>query len=361
MSIRNALTSVVIFSLLLAVVSCSRNADEYSGATPNPDLISEEKIAVEGMTVSSSRLVTEIRGAGVVEGVREAWVVSETEGLVRDISFNLGDRVEQGHVLLSVDAELARRNRDLAEQQNRTARLEYEAAVKAKDNGSMSMLQYSQVTDRLLSAEASLAAAADAYENTMLKSPFRGVVAIRDGSIGIGTLLTRGVRVARIVDDSSFRTEIGVGEGQVLLVQEGARALIMGKDGISRTGRVRAISAGSDSGTGTYAVIVEWNPASDDRLRSGMSVNVSVEIEGDDKRVIVPASAIRLRGGREYVFVAVNEIAEAREIITGSRLGERVEVLEGLRDGETIITSGLSSVTPGSSVNVSIIGMSGDA
>lgn len=359
------ISNTLVLTSLIVVVgfvsSCSRGSDAETGASTDYEDVGTVSIAVEVMTVTSSLLVNEVRGSGLAEGIREAWVVSETEGLIRDVDFNLGDRVTEDEVLLSVDADLARRNRDLAEQQYKTAELEFEAARRASENGSMSALQFSQVTDRLLAAEASRAAAEDTFNNTSLQAPFSGVVALRDRSIGIGTLLTRGVRVARIVDDSVFRAEIGVGEGQVLLVSDDAQARITGNDGVVREGTVVAVSAGSDAGSGSYTVVVEWIPDENDRLRSGMTVDIAIAVETEEPGVIIPASAIRLRGGEEFAFISVDGIAEVRKLNTGSRLGERVEVLSGLADGEQLITSGLASLTPGAPVSTNLIGNSGDA
>ena len=357
----NSGRTVAIGVLLTLVLlhSCGGERDANTGASLDPGDMDAPAIAVEAMTVETGRLISSVRGGGLAEGVREAWVVSETEGLVEYVGFKLGDRVSAGDVLLSVDDRLALSNRDLARQQYQTALLEYQAAEKAREGGSMSALQFSQVADRLLAAETARISADDAYKNTSLRAPFGGVVASRDRSLGIGTLLTRGIRAARIVDDSSFRTEISVGEGQVLLIREGASAEVKGSDGRIREGQVSAVSAGSDAGTGSYIVVVEWNPSPDDTLRSGMAVEVAIETVGAPEHLIIPASAIRLRAGEQYVFVAEDGIAVDRLITTGSRLGERVEVLSGLQSGETLITSGLASVTSGISVNPTLVGGSG--
>jgi len=347
-------------ALAVLTVSCSRDSDGESGASYDPSADPDRLIAVEAMTATRSALVDEVRGAGIAEGVREAWVVSETEGVILEVDFALGDRVDSGQVLLRVDDSLALRNLELARQQYETASLEHEAAGRSRENGSMSALQYSQITDRLLAAEAARASALDAYENTRLTAPFAGAVAARDRNLGVGNYLNRGLRAVRIVDDSAFRTEISVGEGQVFLIREGAEARIVGGDGVVRSGRVAAVSAGSDEGTGSFAVVLEWIPEPDDPLRSGMSVNVSIEAAGDREEIIVPASAIRRRDGRDYVFVASEDKAENRAVTVGSRLGERVEVLEGLREGETLIISGLASLTPGIPVSVTVVGDSGE-
>jgi membrane fusion protein (multidrug efflux system) len=360
-AMKNALGILaLVLSLAMLLSSCSRHADDSTTATYRPG---EEvrKIAVEGMAVTKSLLVNEIRGSGISEGVREAWVVSETEGLIRAVRFSLGDRVRQGQILATVDAELALRNRDLAVQQYNTAKLEFEAAEKSRQNGSISQLQYSQITDRLYAADAGRAAAMDNYENTILKAPFDGAVASRDRTIVIGNYLARGIRVARIIDDTSFRAEISVGEGQVLLIGEGSAAKILGNDGRTRNGRVSAVSAGSESRSGSYTVVVQWNPEKNDRLRSGMSVDVVIGIEGTDAAVVIPASSVRGRSGKDYVFVDEDGTAVLKEVKLGSRLGDRVEVFSGLEVGETLITSGISSLSSGIPVGVTLVGNSGDA
>jgi membrane fusion protein (multidrug efflux system) len=359
MHIKNKLIAAAIITSVF-FISCSEGADESSSASYEPDG-ELRTLAVEGMAVTRSLLVNEIRGAGVAEGIREAWVVSETDGLIRDVNFSLGDRVSDGALLVKADDNLAVRNRDLASQQYETAYLEYQAAERSRESGSISQLQYSQVTDRLLAADAARAAALDNYENTVLRAPFAGAIASKDRSVGIGNYLARGIRVARIVDDSEFRTEISVGEGQVLLIQDGSDAGVTGNDGVTRSGTVAAVSAGSDGSTGSYSVVIEWIPDESDRLKSGMSVDVTIPIDGDGAHVIIPASAMRVRNGEKYVFVEKDGFAEAREITTGSRLGDRVEVLRGLDEGQTVLTSGMASLTPGIPVTVTLVGRSGDA
>ena len=340
------------------IFSCARSAPESGLSDAEPPEI--RPIAVEGTEAVRGALITVIRSAGIVEGIREAWVVSEAEGLIREVGFSLGRPAAAGQVLLELEGELAASSLELARGRYETALLEFEAARKSQENGSISALQFSRIRDSLLAAESSLDAAADNFENTMIKAPFSGAVAARGENLSIGNYITRGVRVARIVDNSALRTEVSVGEGQILLIREGAAARITGKDGRTRTGRVSAVSAGSDGSTGSFTVVVEWTPPEDDVLKSGMSVDVAVDASGDNERIIIPASAIRLRGGESFVYVDEGGSAEFRRISTAGRLGERVEVLEGLDEGEIVITSGIGSLSPGSPVRTSLVSLGGD-
>lgn len=340
------------------IVSCARSAPEPG--LSDSELPEIRPIAVEGIEAVRSALVTVIRSAGIVQGIREAWVVSEAEGLIREVGFSLGRPIAAGQVLLTLEGELAASRRELARSRYETALLEFEAARKSQENGSISALQFSRTRDSLLSAKSALDAAVDSFENTMIKAPFSGAAAARGENLSIGNYITRGVRVARIVDNSAFQTEVSVGEGQILLIREGAAARITGKDGRTRTGRVSAVSAGSDGSTGSFTVVVEWTPPGDDVLKSGMSVDVAVDVSDNNERIIIPASAIRLRGGESFIYVDKGGSADFRRISTAGRLGERVEVLEGLDEGEIVITSGIGSLSPGRPVRTSLVSFSGD-
>ena len=86
-----------------------------------------------------------------------------------------------------------------------------------------------------------------------------------------------------------------------------------------------------------------------------------IGIEGTDAAVVIPASSVRVRSGKDYVFVDEDGAAVLKEVKLGSRLGDRVEVLSGLKEGETLITSGISSLSSGIPVGVTLVGNSGDA
>lgn len=78
--------------------------------------------------MSKAPLVDDVRASGVVAGVREAFVVAETQGLVRSVGFSLGDKVSEGQELLRVDDRIASLNLERAKEQYESARLELDAA-----------------------------------------------------------------------------------------------------------------------------------------------------------------------------------------------------------------------------------------
>ena len=351
---------VRIFYVFLMVVFAFAGC-RYKGGAKTRTVVAVEPniLAVEGFKLSKSLLVERVNSAGLTRGIREAWVVSETRGIIRDVNFSLGDRVRVGQVLLRVDDDLLQSNLRLNRQRLKTSRLEADAADINLKNGSISQVQYSQIRDRLLAAESAYDKAQDDLDNARLTAPIAGSIAAMDASVGVGNFLGSNIRVARIVDNSSLKTEITVGEGEVLKIREGDVAEIRGGDGFVRSGLVTAISAGGDS-SGGFTVQVEWVPGEDDPILAGMSVDVSVELSRGEPVIIAPASAIIYRGDKAYAYVDSGGRVERREISTGLRLGERLEVPEGLDEGEIIITTGLGSLNHGMAVETTLIGESGD-
>ena len=218
------------------MTACTRRNDGRSSATWTPATDEQRSIAIEAMKVQTGYLVDTVRTAGTANGIRDAWVVAETEGTIRRMNIRLGDSVAANDILLATDGDLAARNRDLTRAQYDTVLLEYKATEQSKESGNVSELQFSQIKDKLLSAKNAWASALETYENTMLKAPFAGVVVARASGLDVGNYLTRGTRVVRIVDYSAWRTEVSVGEGQISLITEGDRARIVGKDGRIREG-----------------------------------------------------------------------------------------------------------------------------
>ncbi|AXQ29532.1 efflux RND transporter periplasmic adaptor subunit [Solimonas sp. K1W22B-7] len=89
---------------------------------------------------------------------------------------------------------------------------------------------------------------------------------------------------------------------------------------------------------------------SDGRLRPGLFARVRLETGSRAQVVVIPEQAVFPRGEQQFVYVVSEGVAKEREIKLGQREPGRAEVTEGLKAGETIITSGLQKVSPGATV-----------
>lgn len=350
---------IIVGFLSLAILASCGKPDSVAGATVWEGEQSEDTIAVEALTVSRGALVDDVRASGVVAGAREAFTVSETQGLVRSVSFNLGDSVNEGQELLRVDDRIASLNMDRAKEQYEAARLELDATEKLAASGRSSPADLTRARGNASGAKSQYESALKAYNDTRLRAPISGVIASRDEVATVGATIAPGIRVARIVDTSSFRLTVGVGEREVGLIEPGAKAKVfvpaaLGEEFVE--GTVAAIGAGSEPGTGSFPVVIAFRNGFGGRIKSGMAANVSIKARETTPSVVVPSSAIVRRGAASAVFVDDNGKVVVKEVVPGRRSGVRVELLSGLTEGEKLVVSALTRLRAGTPIIATMVG-----
>lgn len=349
--------------LILVLAACGRgDADGRSAATGDWEQTEAPALAVEGMEVTAGTILRSVEGAGIIEGINEATVVSEVQGTIESISFELGEYIEEGTVLARVDDAIARLSREEARYAAESARLDLVAAERRLESGSASQAEVTRARTQVNGALARLEAAEEHFRNHSIRSPIAGFIASREEEIGRGNYLNPGEPIARVVDLSSLRLEIAVGERELGYINEGARASVTipvcGTEPIDAV--VASIAAGADRRTGSFPVVIEWENSCD-RARSGMSARVALEAQNGEEYLIVPNAAVRSDTSGTYVFLSVGETAERRDVGLGSRLGERVEVTSGLESGDVVIISALSALSNGAPVRTTVIGRTAEA
>ncbi len=321
--------------------------------------------AVETVTAARGTLISTLETSGSISGIREAAVISEAQGILREIYVGLGDRVEKGDPLARVDDEIPRLNMEQARQQLETARIEFNTQKQLTANGSGSRAQLAVAESQFRGAEARYQTARKAYEDCTIKAPISGLVAGLDKAVSQGNYLSRGQRVARIADTSSFQVRLAVGEDFVGLIQEGGTAeatLPAACPETVRTAEIRGIAAGSDPATGSYTVILQWERQCPS-ARAGMTARVRIAPEKAPSRLLIPNAALVQHQGRTGVFLAVPDsdggeeaAAQFRPVTPGLTLGSRTAAAEGLRPGDEVIISGLTGLTDGTRIRAVSVG-----
>lgn len=343
-----------VLSVPILLLSCGK-PEAVAGATAWEGQQASATTAVDALTVVRGNLTDEVRGAGTVAGAREAYVVSETQGLVKSVSFLLGDRVSEGQELLRVDDRIAALNLDRVREQAEAARLELEVTEKLAQSGRASPADLTRARGNASGAKAQYETSLKAYNDSRLRAPISGVVASKEDVATVGATLAPNIRVARIIDTSSFRVTVGVGEREVGLIETGAAVRVyvpaaLGDDFVE--GSVAAVAAGSDPTTGSFPVVVAFHNGFSGRVKSGMTATVAIRARKTEPAVVVPSAALVRRGSDYAVFVESAGKAEVRLVVPGRRVGVRVEVLSGLKEGDKLIISALTQLRPGVPVSI---------
>ncbi len=151
-----------------------------------------------------------------------------------------------------------------------------------------------------------------------------------------------------VVDISTVRLVANVVEKDLTELQTGnaTRVEVDAFPGEVFTGRIARVSPVLDPATRTAPIEIEIpNPTA--RLKPGMYARVSVTTSTAKEALVVPATAVVDLGGRRGVFTPLNETAVFRALDLGTEQKDLVEILGGLADGDTVITTGSSALRDG--------------
>lgn len=331
-------------------------------------------MSVELAQAKRAQISAEITVVGNLVGQATVSVVPRAAGRLQDISVRLGDRVSRGQRLAKIedfeiqeqvkqaeaaqevalatirqreaDLQLAQtnveRSRNLFERQllpkqtldDNEAR--FQSAIASLD---LARAQQSQSKARLDELRINLG-------NTIITSPVNGFVSRR--SADPGAFVSQNTPLLDVVDITTVRLEANVVEKDLkdLHTGDGTRVNVDAYPGEVFTGRIARVSPVLDPATRTAPIEIEIpNPAN--RLKPGMYARVGITTGIRKDALVVPANAVVDLGGRRGVFQPLNESAVFRAIQVGTEQGDLVEVLGGLADGDTVITTGASALRDG--------------
>ena len=170
----------------------------------------------------------------------------------------------------------------------------------------------------------------------------------------VGSQLTAGQTAFQIIDLQDMRVMAEVEETDIPNVQEGQAVEIFldAYPDVTFSGKVTQVGVKSQTGsagTTVFPVVVQMD-RTDIPLRLGYNATVDIKVLSLSNVIAVPITAVFTEDGTEYVFVVEDGKAYHREIETGDRTEEWVEVVSGLDEGERVVVEGVAKVKEGQKV-----------
>ena len=287
---------------------------------------------------------------GSLQAKEDIRVVSELDGRVVKIGFESGRTVEAGAPLFELDSRRQRALRD-------EARARLDLAVSELKRGE-AMFQSKTIPPQELerlraahaAADAQLAAAAADLEDTVIEAPFRGAVSERE--VSVGQFVRRGEELALLLQTDPLELVFQIPErhvGQIALGQA-IELNTVARPGEPFAGEVGYISPKLDEDSRTL-MVKAYLPNPDGKLRAGMFGTVELAFRALDSALILPETAVLMDADRVYVVgVDAEKKAFFRPVKTGIRLAGRIEIVEGLAEGDIVVIEGYQKLGPGSPV-----------
>jgi RND family efflux transporter MFP subunit len=356
--------AALIACLALAVAACNGTAKgEESHAAPRAVLIGAENVIV----VKRGQIVSGPIISGDLQPERESVLRAQLTGSVLEVRVKEGQAVREGTVLARIEARtLDDANRSAqsavrsAETQLQVAQREAERTQQLVTAGALATRELDLARNTVSSAEAQLAdararlvTAQKQLDDAVVKSPINGVVARR--SVNAGDVVTSGSELFTVVDPSSMRLEASVPSESLPELRIGAPVTFSVR-GYEQPfqGRIDRIAPQTDAATRQLPIYVSI-PNAAGKLVGGLFAEGRVVTSSADG-VVVPLNAINVSGAMPWAARVVGDKVERVDVELGLRDSrtERVLVLSGLNEGDTLLRGSAQGIAPGTAVQVSL-------
>lgn len=298
-----------------------------------------ESIPVYVMKAGRTSLGGNFEVNGSFLPVHELTLMSEGQGKVTDLPVNTGDFVQAGEVIARLDDEMVKSQLSLAEASLAKARTDldkYQGLLKAD---AISGQQVEDVKLAVKKAETDVATLKKQLDFATIRAPIQGTVTRR--AIEIGSLLMPGYPVVDIVDVSRLKFIANLSEQEVTAVRKGEAITITSAiyPGIAYRGTVISVGVKADDAR-RFPVEIEIGNDPAHPLKAGMFGTAAFSSGISREAIMLPRSAIIGSIRTPKVFIVENNRAVLKNIRIGSANDHEVEVVEGLSDGEVVVTSG---------------------
>jgi RND family efflux transporter MFP subunit len=325
---------------------------------------SKPTLTVTVITPQTASLAQKISANGSLAAWQEAIIGAEANGLkITEVRVNVGDRVQRGDVLATLQAdtlraELAQAEAALAEAtaSAQEAKAQSDRARSLQQQGFFSNAQLSQTLAADASAQARVQSARAMVQlqtvrlsQTQVRAPDAGVISARQATVG--SVVGAGTELFRLILQGRIEWRAEVMAAEIGRIQVGAPVQLKAASGQLLQGKVRMVAPSVDAQTRNAIVYVDL-PAATGSARAGMYAQGEIAL-GQSQALTVPQAAVVVRDGFSYVYtVGSDQKVNQLKVQTGRQSGDRVEVSNGLKADARVVASGGAFLNHGDTVRV---------
>ena len=327
---------------LVLAAGCGNTGKKEAGQTA----VVEEAPSVAVEQVFQREVPQEATYTSTVQAYVKNNIAPQSANRIKKINVEVGDFVKKGQVLAEMDLIQLQQ----VELQMQNKEIEYKRLKALYDAGGLSQSDLDAIE---LSYKVSKTQYENLLENSVLLSPINGVVTARN--YDVGDMYAMSAPVFTVEQIVPVKLLVGISESDYSKVKKGDSVEITTDAVPDKTfyGKINRIYPTVDPATRTFTVevVVDNNYKT---LRPGMFARVTVKFGVNNNVVIPDVAVVKQQGSGERFVYVLNEDGTVSyvKVILGRRMGAEYEVLEGLKDGDRIVTGGQIRLKDGVKVSV---------
>lgn len=292
-----------------------------------------------------SKLVDDVQAVGSLRSRQGVVLRPEVSGRVTRLNFRDGERVRRGQLLVQLDDQLPQAQVKQSEAELSIARANHKRNQELLAQNFISQRTVDESAANLDVALAKLALAQATAARLKIVAPFDGIAGIR--AVNVGDYLKDGTDMVNVEDIDVVYVDYRLPERFQTQVSKGQKAVVEidALPGRKFDALIQAVDPLIDANGRSVAV----RATIDNRqqvLRPGMFARVTTVFGERERAKVIPEEAIVPQGGRQFVIKVVNgtekdsQVSKRVEVKVGIRRPGRVEILDGLSEGDTVVTAG---------------------
>lgn len=337
--------SSLFFILAPIILSCGKADDKASGGPAR-------SLQVEGYIVVPQSFNSELTATAELLANEQLELKAPISGQVLDIYFKEGQEIRKGGPVIRID------DRDWKAQMT-GAKAELDAAQKNYDR-SRELLAVEgssqEEVDKALSALETLKSRVQQLSLNIqlanISAPFSGQLGMRNFSKG--AFLKEGDVVTTLTAIHPLKVDFKLAQENIISVAKGKQVLvIIGKDTL--TAEIYAIDPLIDQQSRTINIRALMQQQPEKKIMPGTFAEVIVTTNNEENALLVPTQAVVPEIDHQTVYLSKNGKAVRRVIQMGNRTADKVQVLNGIEAGDTVITTGLLMVKDGMDLKLNLI------
>ncbi|HAS6350146.1 TPA: efflux RND transporter periplasmic adaptor subunit [Vibrio vulnificus] len=310
---------------------------EYMANRPEPEF------PVTVTEVKPVDWVPVIEAIGFIEPNQGVTIANETSGVIKQIRFESGTQVKEGQPLVLLDSDVEKANLKSSEAKLPAAEAKYKRYQGLFKKGSISKEAYDEAGANYYSLKADIESLKASIARREIKAPFSGVIGIRN--VYLGQYLQAGSDIVRLEDTSVMRLRFTVPQNDISRINLGQEVDIF-VDAYPQNpfkGSITAIEPAVNIQSGLIQIQADI-PNSDGKLRSGMFARANIILPKLEDQVTLPQTAITftLYGDNVYILTEVDGVQRVKQHVVkvGERTGNIAHILDGVKVGDQVVTSG---------------------
>ena len=313
--------------------------------------VGERVVDVEAVRVTTGTMSKRIVTVGKLRANEEVTLRSEMAGRILEINFKEGEAVNKDDLLIQFENADLVAEVSLAEAELAMRRADHERITKLRSQNIESVKKFDETKAGLAVAEAKLEKARAQLAKSTIIAPFSGNIGLID--VSVGAYVQAAQDLVKLVDNTPIKIDFKVPEQNVHDVGVGQTAELRIDGFPDETIMASVASVDSSLDAVSHSLSLRATTPNDQgRLRAGMFAHISLIVGEKGNSIVVPESAVTRDGEREFVWIIKTGKTGRRRVITGTRENGQVEIVQGLRPDELVVTAGQIKLGEGTSVNV---------